>query len=209
MQIHHSLKQFKFLQGISDKSLLMLSEICVERSLKKKVILFLEGDEGFAIYFCISGNIQLFKTSNDGREIVIKVIQPGEIFGEVILFEESKYPVSAMALIEAKIFKIPKYDFFQLLKREDFRNDFIGMLMAKQRYLTNQIKYLTTYDVEDRLLNFFKQQFGDQKEFICRMSKKDVAAAISSTPETLSRLLLRLKKERKMFWEGKKIVIRF
>jgi CRP/FNR family transcriptional regulator len=165
MQINHSLKQLNFLQGISDKNLLMLSEICTERLLKKKALLFLEGDEGFAIYFCISGNIQLFKTSNDGREIVIKVIQPGEIFGEVILFEENKYPVSAMALIDSKILMIPKVDFFQLLKREEFRNEFIGTLMAKQRYLTNQIKDLTTFDVEDRLLNFFKQQFGDRKEF--------------------------------------------
>jgi CRP-like cAMP-binding protein len=43
----------------------------------------------------------------------------------------------------------------------------------------------------------------------CQSREKDVAAAISSTPETLSRILQRLKEEKKLIWEGKKIVIRF
>ena len=42
--------------------------------------------------------MQLFKTSADGKEVVIKLVRAGEIFGEVVLFEQDRFPVSACAL---------------------------------------------------------------------------------------------------------------
>jgi CRP-like cAMP-binding protein len=89
----------------------------------------------------------------------------------------------------------------------DFRDDFIAMLMRKQRYLAEQIKYLTIFDVQDRLLKFLNDQFAGQKEIKIRVSKKDIAAAIGTTPETLSRVLLRLKKEDQLQWNGGMITL--
>ncbi len=201
------LKQFGYFKGISDSSRRKLAEICLAKTVEKKESLFTEGEKGYAVYCCIHGRIQLHKNTPDGREIVIKVIKPGEIFGEVILFESGIYPVTAVALTRSQVFIMPKHQFHCLLEQHDFRNDFIAVIMRKQRYLANQIKYLTSHDVEDRLLLFLRENYGEQARIKPAVSKKDVAAAIGTTPETLSRVLLRMKKEGLLQWEKKIIAV--
>ena len=150
---------------------------------------------------------ELFKTSPEGQEVVIKVIKPGELFAEAILFEKDRYPVSAITLETSLVYMLPKAQFHCLLENSDFRSDFLANLMGKLRYLADQVQALTSSDVETRLFHFLKEQYGDRKMIKINLSKKDVAAAIGTTPETLSRLLLKLKKEKKLIWEGKMIKI--
>lgn len=201
------LKGISLFESISTNSRDALAEICLPKNLKKKETLFWEGDKGVSVYILVKGNIQLYKAGPDGREIVIKVIKPGEMFGEVILFEQDRYPVSAVALKESMVFMISKHQFTCLLEKGDFRDDFISSLMKKMRYLADQIQYLTNHDVEDRFFLFLEEQYGRQEQIRSPLSKKDVAAAIGSTPETLSRLLLRLKNEGRVTWQGSSISI--
>jgi CRP-like cAMP-binding protein len=201
------LAQFTLFSDISRKSKEILAEICIEKEMDKKEILFTEGQSGHSIYLCVKGHVQLSKMSADGREIVIKVIDPGEVFAEVVLFEMSEYPVTARALTRGLVFVIPRQRFIGLLEREDFRTDFIAVLMKKQRYLADRIQFLSTFDIEDRLFLFFKEHYGEKDEIEISLSKKDVAAAIGATPETLSRHLLRLKNEGKMDWQGNRVSI--
>ncbi|MDZ7370839.1 MAG: Crp/Fnr family transcriptional regulator [candidate division KSB1 bacterium] len=173
------------------------------KTCKKREILFNEGQKGYSIYGLLSGAVQLYKTTEDGRSSVIKVIRPGELFGEVILFETDRYPVTAEMLTTGRVFLLPKHQFLCLLRREDFCNDFFAMLMRKQRWLAQQIHYLTNYDVEDRFFLFLKDQFGERRRYELTMNKKDLAAAVGATPETLSRLLSRLEAEGWIKCEGR------
>lgn len=207
MDKYQILGQFGYFSGISQASKKILADICLQKRFNKKDLLFLEGEKGFAIYCCINGRIQLYKTTAEGKNVVIKTIKPGEIFGEVILFESPHYPVSAVALSKGLAFMIPKHQFFCLLERADFRNDFIMLLMKKQRYLANQIKYLTSNDVSRRFFLFLKDNFGISQQIKPDMSKKDVAAAIGTTPETFSRMLLQLKNENLLDWQQRTIII--
>jgi CRP-like cAMP-binding protein len=202
------LRQIHLFENISDESRFALADICIPKTLDKKEILFLEGDKGYAVYILVNGNIQLYKSAPDGKEVVIKVVKPGELFAEAILFEESRYPVSGVALKPSRVFVVPKHQFTCLLENQTFRDEFIGNLMTKLRYLADQIRYLTNHDVEERLFLFLQEQHGPKEHIVCSLSKKDVAAAIGATPETLSRLLHRLNQEGKLNWEGSKLDIR-
>ena len=129
------------------------------------------------------------------------------MFGEVILFERDHYPVTAMALGPSDLIVIPKSELYNLLDDIAFRNQFIGLLIKKQRYLVQKIRSLTAIDLEERIYHFLKEQFGDELEVKPQLSKKDVAAAIGTVPETLSRVLLRLKAEGKLVWDFERIII--
>ncbi len=201
------IEQNDYFRGLSGSSKARLADICVPKVLGKKEHVFLEGDKGYSLYLCAEGAIQLFKTSEGGQDVVLKVIRPGELFGEVILFEKGRYPASAVALEKSRVYLMPKIRFHCLLEDPEFRNDFISILMQKMRYLTEKIQYLTAYDVEERFWRFLQDQFGNRDAFSVDLSKKDIAAAIGTTPETLSRLIDRLKKEGKMTWEERKIVV--
>lgn len=203
------LKKSDYFSNLSHHNQEQLSGICLPKSLRKKEILFLEGDRGYALYLCSQGSIQLYKTSEDGHDVVIKIVRPGELFAEVILFEQERYPVSGMALEESQVLIISKAQFTCLLESPEFRNEFISILMGKMRYLAEKLQYITHHDVEERLRRFLREQYGEREEIVSSLSKKSVAASIGTTPETLSRLLLRLKKDGKMEWDKKRIEIRW
>ena len=196
------LKDSDFFRGISERSIRSLAAICIPKRVDKRQLIFLEGEEGHSMYILAEGGVQLYKTASDGREIVIKTIRAGEIFGEVVLFEQAEYPVSAVALEKSLLLRLPRQQIDCLLVTDGFRRDFIGMLMRKQRYLADRILYLTGHDVEERFFLFLEEQFGRREQYRIPLSKKDIAAAIGTIPETFSRLLLRLKEEKKISWEG-------
>jgi CRP-like cAMP-binding protein len=192
-----------FFKELSRDSVKALAAICALQELKKRQFLFREGDPGRALFLLRRGAIQLHKTAPDGSEVVIKIVQPSEVFAEVVLFERENYPVTAVALADSDVIVFPRADVHQLLNTEGFRNDFIAMLMRKQRYLAERIVQQQAHDVEDRLLWFLKEQFGAQKTVTLSISKKDIAGAIGTTPETLSRLILKLKKRKVLTWIGR------
>jgi len=204
---HKLLKNADFFSGISDRSIRSLAAISIPKRVEKRKLIFMEGDEGHSLYILAQGGVQLYKTAADGREIVIKTVKSGEIFGEVVLFEENEYPVSAVSLEKSLLLRLPKQQIDCLLISESFRRDFIGMLMRKQRYLADRILFLAGHDVEERFFYFLEEQYGRKGEYHIPMSKKDMAAAIGTIPETFSRLLLRLKQERKLRWEGENLYL--
>ena len=205
MDLEKKLAESGFFGSLHAGSLKQLAEICIMKKAKKKEVLFLEGRGGGLFYLLLSGRVQLYRLSDDGKEIAIKVLGPGEVFAEVIIFEEDSYPVCASTLADCELAAVPAIQFTCLLENQGFRNDFITMLMKKQRYLTDRIMYLTSSDVENRFFRFLAEQYGTSGEYEIRISKKDIATAIGASPETLSRLIHRLNGSGLIEWEGARL----
>lgn len=205
--ISQHLAESALFKGLSRESREKLAALCFGETIAKKEQLFFEGERGSAFFQLTSGRIQLHKTNEDGKETVIRLVQPGDIFAEVILFEQDIYPVTAMAVEDSEVIRLPKRDTLDLLNEEPFRNEFIADLLQKQRYLAQQIQRLVAYDIEERFFLFLRDHYGEHYRIRPGLSKKDVAAAIGATPESLSRLILRLQKRDVLDWKGKEIKI--
>jgi len=133
------------------------------------------------------------------------MVRPGELFAEVILFESPVFPVTARAMADSEVLLLPRQEVRRLLQQEAFRDDFMAMLMGRLRYLSRRIQDLSGSDAEQRLALFLRDQFGAAPTLHCPLSKKDVAAAIGIAPETLSRLLRRLREQDRLHWKRKKL----
>jgi len=193
---------------LSSASKLQLAGICIPKVIGKRQVLFHEGDAGGAMYLLAQGTVQLFRTAEDGREVVIRLMKPGELFAEAVLFEREDYPVSAIALVPSEVFLVPTRQFHCLLDQPQFRREFIANLLAKQRYLADRIYRLAAYDVEARFFSFLRDHWGEREAYTVDISKRDVAAAIDALPETLSRMLLKLRDEGTLEWEGVRLTLR-
>ena len=207
MDIALLLNNTSFFKGLSEDHRRELATICSAEKVKKREYLFHEGEKGGSMFLLLDGNIQLHKNTEDGREVVIRVVKPGELFAEVVLFEKDCFPVSARAVTPVEVLAFPRLGIHRLLGEEGFRSDFIALLMMKQRYLTERIQELTTKDVEYRFFIFLRAQYGEKELIHTPLSKKDIAAAIGTTPESLSRLILRLTDDEIIAWKGKEIKI--
>jgi CRP-like cAMP-binding protein len=207
MDIVSILENIDFFKGVSRKSRQALASICMSTSLKKNQLLFSEGDEGQSLYILVTGSVSIYKSAPNGRDTIIKVVRPGELFAEVVLFEKADYPASASALKTSTLYALPKRQFHGLLDAPDFRNDFILMLMKKQRYLADRLHSLSSFDVEERFVRFLLEQYGKKEEYYIPLSKKDIASAIGTIPETFSRLLARMQQDGKLSVHGKSVVM--
>jgi CRP/FNR family transcriptional regulator len=197
----------EFFRGLSPEACRQMAALGRQRTLRKRETLFFEQTRGTAVFVLLEGAVGLTKSTPEGSEIVVRTVRPGETFGEVILFEEDRYPVTATALTPARVLSFARTDILRLLEHPAFRREFIALLMRKQRYLAERVRYLTAYDVEQRLLIFLREQHGEQPLIVTTLSKKDIAAAIGTTPETLSRLLQRLRREKLLDWKGRSLRI--
>jgi CRP-like cAMP-binding protein len=208
MDAYQILDESSAFSQLSSASKLQLAGICIPKVLARRDMLFHEGDEGSAMYLLAQGTIQLFRTSEDGREVVIRLMKPGELFAEAVLFERDDYPVSAVALVPSEVFLMPTRQFHCLLDQPGFRREFIANLLAKQRYLADRIYRLAALDVEARFFSFLRDHWGEREEYTVDLSKRDVAAAIDALPETLSRMLLKLRDDGTLAWEGVSLRLR-
>jgi CRP/FNR family transcriptional regulator len=202
-----TLAHFQQIRNLSDNSRQALAGISIPKNLKKKQKLFYEGEKGQCFYMLGAGSIKLFKTTSDGKESIVRVIRPGELFGEEILFEGDRFQTHSTAMQPSVVYLLPKHQFTCLLENKEIRNEFINLLVKTLHNLSDHIHYLSSMDVEDRFFQFLGQQYGRSERIVPFISKQNIASAIGAAPETFSRLIRRLEEEGKIQWKGKEIYI--
>jgi CRP/FNR family transcriptional regulator len=179
------------------------------KELNERDVLFMEGFRGDCFYLLLEGSVKVVKTGYDGRESIIKFIQPGEVFAEAIILGQTEYPAGAIALAPSRVLEINRLDFLRLFDDESLREEFIKSLIRKLFYLTSRVHYLSSFDVEERFFKFLLERFGQHQSYNITIAKRDIATAIGTVPETLSRLIARLKNQGDILeWEGTRVSLR-
>lgn len=205
MNIIPLLKNSELFSGLSDAAEKKIAGMGRIVKAPQNMMIFLEDEKGSAFYLLAEGSVRLFKSAPDGREVTVKLAAPGEIFAEVILFEKDRYPVSAITVTDSTLFAMDRASFNTLMEEPGFRAEFISVIMKKQRYLAGRILYLTALDVEERFFRFLLEHYGRKAVYDIAISKKDLASAIGTIPETLSRLIQRLTQRKIIRWEGSRL----
>ena len=113
--------------------------------------------------------------------------------------------MTAEARFDSEVVEIRKDHVLSLLEDTDFRQAFFAGVMRKLRFLTRLVYVLSSYDVQERLLRFLEGRYGRRHEYETDLSKKKVAAAIATTPETLSRVLKQLEVDDSLVWRHRSI----
>jgi CRP/FNR family transcriptional regulator len=208
METMELLRKTSLFRDLSDESLRKLAKGCRRFEVARGEHLFFEGDEGRDLFVLSDGGIRLYKLAGDGQETTVKLIHPFEAFAEVAFFDMGRYPVSAVATKYSVAFALAGSTFEHLLEEHSFRKEFILTIIERLRYLSQRIHYLTSYDVEQRFFRFLYDECGPVETCTLNIPKKEIAAAIGTIPETLSRLILRLRERGDIDWKGSTITLR-
>jgi CRP/FNR family transcriptional regulator len=145
------------------------------------------------------GRVKVFRLAPDGREQVVHHVGAGETFAEAALFHHGIFPASAAAAVSpTRVIRLDGARFLALLADEpDLGKSMIGSLCGWLHTMLDRIEVLTLQSAGARLATWLLRlpaREADGKLTVeLPMAKKDVAAELSITPETLSRLLARWK----------------
>ncbi len=175
--------------------------------------LFHFGDKSVCFYLLISGQVKLYRTSIEGHEKVVEIIQPGDSFAEAVMFmDKNKYPVNAQALKPSEVIAINMHQYRQLLSKnqQSCFNLMADLSMRIHRRL-NEIDTLTLQNATFRVIHFLLSQMpiNTTESFIVELSasKRLIASQLAIQPETFSRILNKLKQQNIIQVTGREILI--
>jgi len=177
-----------------------LSQEQKTQTLKKKAILFEEGDYPRYVYFVNSGKIKLFKTNEDGKEYIITILTAGDFLGYIDLIKDSNYSESAAALEESEVSMIPRKDFMALLNaNRDVSSKLIQMLADNISEKEEQLLQLAYNSVRkrvaDALLLLYDRYKEEGKETTISILRDDLAHIVGTAKESVIRMLSDFKDE--------------
>lgn len=210
------LKQIPLFAGMSDDQLRQIARNSIERSYSKGSFIFHEGDPGEGFHFVISGKVKVVKSSDDGREHTIKIMQPGDLFAEVLLFTTLPYPASAIAAENSRIGVIKNSDLEKLiLSNSQLALQLIKTLSQRLIYAQRKIKDLALNDVTSRTAETLASLARDHGQrnaqghiaILLDMPRQELANLVGTTRESVTRSLSSLKRDGLIDFDGRRITI--
>lgn len=195
-QILVNLGKSELLREMKPAFLEALAEIAVERTLVGNETLFMQHQEATGFYLICSGAIKVYRIGADGREQVIHQFGPGEIVGEVPVFQGTAYPACATAIKKSRLIYFARNCFVELGRRqpEVFLN-MLAILSRRLRQFVELIDDLSLKDVTARLAKYLSRCCDSDGSCVIRLdlSKGALAARIGTIPATLSRTFKKLQ----------------
>lgn len=206
------LKMSHLFSELEDRS---LNEIASASSIKfydSGESFFLDGDPVHSFFIVGSGRVKVFKLSPDGKEQILMIAEPGDSFAEAAMFAGGHYPASATALEKTEAVVVNRDRFFGVLRRDhNLAINLIARLSELLRKLTRLVEGLSLTDVTTRLGKHLLDLLPDTVENTATVTlterKTILASELGTIPETLSRSLARLSREKIITVEGATIQI--
>jgi CRP-like cAMP-binding protein len=172
-----------------------LSENRELRHYRKKDPIFLEGEHPRWLFYIESGHIKVFKSNDDGRELIVRVAVPGEFLGYMALLRDDSYPECATALEDSVLRLIPKEDFNALVhNNRDVNARFIKLLSNHVAEQEQQLIDLAYNSVRRRVATAIVHLL-DHGYAEISLLREDLAAMAGTAKETVIRTLTDFRTE--------------
>lgn len=177
------------------------------RRFGKGSLLASEGDLIDAFWLVESGTLRVYHLSVDAREVEIGRYGPGALVGTAIAFSRRSFPWFVEAAEDCQVLALPREAAWnRIVESPDLAGFFLRSLSARCHALQEAACEQRTLSMRERLLLQLARDCG--KDGNCQISlrpKKDLALALGTTPETLSRMLRSLVEEGVIAMEGRAI----
>jgi CRP-like cAMP-binding protein len=194
------------LKHLPESDLDRLGQLAVTRTYQSGEPVFLKGDQGSAMMAVLSGRVRICSYSADGREVVLNVINPGEVFGEIALIDGGERTADAFAMEATDLLILSRRDFLPYLeKNPQLCVQLLEVICRRLRSTSEQLEDLNFLDVRSRLakrLLFLANRHGEVSEqgirINVRLSQHMLASMIGTSREAVNKQL--------RAWEGKGLI---
>ena len=210
------LKRINVFKGMSEAEMKHLNDITHMKHYDKKSLIYLPGDVSDQVYLLKEGRVKISKLSEDGREITLVILEPGEIFGESAIVEGDETRSSvAEAFENAHLCIISRKDFEEFINNKPELALKVTKLMGfRRRQIENMLEDLVFRGVHERLALLIirladqhGKDIGDKKLIDISLTHYDYANLIGSTRETTTACLNDFKREGLIEYQKRKVVV--
>lgn len=185
------IKDIPLFSGLGEMQLEELQAHLLVKHYTKDSIVFFEGDKSEYLHLLIQGSVRLYKTSPMGKEVHLHGIDAPAVIALFPALEDTDFPATCSFLADGSLGLLPLEKFHQCLKSLDFSLAIIKTMSQRMKLLENLLHKETVFSSEAKIADLI----STKAEIFQYLKNNEIASILNITPETLSRVLTKLKKE--------------
>ncbi len=190
-------RQAPLFAALDDEAAAALKATMTSREVSRGEVLFTEGDPGDRLYIIVDGKIKLGRASGDGRENLLAILGPGEMFGELSLFDPGPRNATATAVADTSLLGVGSDDLATWLNgRPDVARQLLRSLARRLRRTNEALADLVFSDVPGRVakaLLDLSERFGTPTDEGLRvthdLTQEELAQLVGASRETVNKAL--------------------
>lgn len=210
------LRRIPVFEDLDPADLAMIDRVTTERRIDRGATVFTEGEPGEGFHFIRSGKVKVIKLAADGREHILNILGPGEVFAEVLLFNDAPYPATVVAVEDSLVGVIRNRELEVLLVQQPRLAVHIIRVMSKKLlYIQSKVKTFALADSQAKIaqtLEYLLERYGRQTgrgvEVALEINRQDIANMAGTTRETVSRVFRTLKDDGVLEDDERRIIVR-
>jgi CRP/FNR family cyclic AMP-dependent transcriptional regulator len=164
-------------------------------TLKRGATLFSKGDPGHSLYAVISGTVKMSISSPDGRNAILNIVGPGEIFGEIALLDGQPRSTDAIANSNCELFVIDRREFIPFVKEQPaLAMKFIELLCERLRSTSDQVEQIILQNLPGRLASALlrlseKHNTSPPQGRTIAITQQEISEMVGMTRESINKQL--------------------
>ncbi len=191
-----------------------IANLLIDRKFPKDAVIFEEGSVGDYMYLIRDGQVKVTKMSDDGREKILEMLEPGDFFGEMSLLDREPRSASIKTTSACLLLALSRQDFLDLLRQNpDVAMEMIRVMSHRIRETDEQIRGLLFERVESRtrrvLLRMAKEQAPGAPGRLATptITHQQLADLVGTSRETITRVVKDLKDDGWLTQQGKRYLV--
>ncbi len=202
-------------QGIDPTAVEALSSALEPVEFPRAHVIFAEGEPGDRLYIIVSGKVKIGRRSADGRENLLAVFGPSDMFGELSIFDPGPRTSTATTVTEVRAVTMDRAALHEWIgKRPEIADQLLRVIARRLRRTNNMLADLIFTDVPGRVakaLLQLAQRFGSQEAGMLRvthdLTQEEIAQLVGASRETVNKALADFAHRGWLRLEGKSVLI--
>ncbi|MEL7157429.1 MAG: Crp/Fnr family transcriptional regulator [Actinomycetota bacterium] len=184
------IRAVELFRDLSDEDLDTLASDASTRKLARGDVLFREEDEPTELYVVQSGRIAMINRSIDGRESVVALMEKGDLFGEMPLFDGLARSTDGRALETSDVVVIPYAPL-----RDMYSNDptklwrVVELLAVRLRVMNGVLADSVFLDVTGRTAKRLLEIAGEEDDFSLPVTQEELAGMVGASRERVNKAI--------------------
>jgi CRP/FNR family transcriptional regulator, anaerobic regulatory protein len=202
------IKKVPIFSTLTMEEMVEISMTTTQREYKKGESIYLEGEPSENLFVIHKGKVKISKLSEEGKEQIIRILYEGDFMGELSLFTQSPFMNNAEALETTSVCIVNGKELSRLIeKNPSISLKIMKELSSRLENTERLIESIGLGNVEQRVAEILLKMSDDTGVVNLSISKRDLAAHIGMSQETLSRKLSSFQEEGWIRQEGQRKII--
>jgi CRP/FNR family transcriptional regulator len=198
-----TLKKSEIFSSLKEEELKIISKLFEKVTYKNNENIFVEGDPSDRFYLVADGSVKILKHTMMGKDIILEMMSPGDIFGGVAVLDRKPFPASAQAMEATTVIWIGRQNLIKIMDEYPvLKLEIVKYFSDKLRDAHEMLKNIATERVEKRvasLLLKLSEKVGIEengyRKIAFPLTRQEIAEMVGTTVETCIRTMSRLQKK--------------